>query len=87
MLFDDSHRAPIVEKFRAEGVDGIIAATPTLVPSTSAPALPASSVCPCRCQAPRDRRLRPDGTRLCDSQCGLFATGKVPCRFQVPFTT
>ena len=35
---------------------------------------------------PRDERPEPDGTRLRDSQCGLFATGKVLRRFQVPFT-
>ncbi len=34
----------------------------------------------------RDERPEPDGTRLRDSQCGLFATGKVLRRFQVPFT-
>ena len=35
---------------------------------------------------PRGERPEPDGTRLRDSQCGLFATGKVLRRFQVPFT-
>ena len=36
----------------------------------------------------RERDERPDenGVRLRDSQCGLFATGKVLRRFQVPFT-
>ena len=35
---------------------------------------------------PLDERPEPDGTRLRDTQCGLFATGKVLRRFQVPFT-
>lgn len=35
---------------------------------------------------PRDERPDADGIRLRDSQCGLFATGKVLRRFGVPFT-
>ena len=35
---------------------------------------------------PLDERPEPDGTRLRDTQCGLFATGKVLRRFEVPFT-
>lgn len=35
---------------------------------------------------PRDERPDENGVRLRDSQCGLFATGKVLRRFQVPFT-
>lgn len=35
---------------------------------------------------PRDERPDEKGIRLRDSQCGLFATGKVLRRFGVPFT-
>ncbi|VBB09691.1 Hypothetical protein LUCI_4989 [Lucifera butyrica] len=35
---------------------------------------------------PRDEAPLPDGSRLRDTQCGLFATGKVLRRFNVPFT-
>lgn len=35
---------------------------------------------------PLDERPEADGTRLRDTQCGLFATGKVLRRFQIPFT-
>jgi L-fucose isomerase-like protein len=35
---------------------------------------------------PRDERPDENGIRLRDSQCGLFATGKVLRRFKVPFT-
>ena len=35
---------------------------------------------------PLDERPEPDGVRLRDTQCGLFATGKVLRRFQIPFT-
>jgi len=35
---------------------------------------------------PRDEAPLPDGARLRDSQCGLFATGKILRRFNVPFS-
>jgi L-fucose isomerase-like protein len=35
---------------------------------------------------PRDERPDEKGIRLRDSQCGLFAKGKVLRRFRVPFT-
>lgn len=35
---------------------------------------------------PRDEAPLPDGSRLRDTQCGLFATGKVLRRFNLPFT-
>jgi len=35
---------------------------------------------------PRDEAPLADGSRLRDTQCGLFATGKVLRRFKVPFT-
>ena len=35
---------------------------------------------------PLDERPEPNGVRLRDTQCGLFATGKVLRRFQIPFT-
>ncbi|MGE5557613.1 MAG: L-fucose/L-arabinose isomerase family protein [Bacillota bacterium] len=35
---------------------------------------------------PRDEAPLPDGARLRDTQCGLFATGKVFRRFNLPFT-
>jgi L-fucose isomerase-like protein len=35
---------------------------------------------------PRDEAPQPDGSRLRDTQCGLFATGKVLRRMKTPFT-
>ena len=35
---------------------------------------------------PRDEAPLPDGARLRDTQCGLFASGKVLRRFNLPFT-
>ena len=35
---------------------------------------------------PLDERPDENGVRLRDTQCGLFATGKVLRRFRIPFT-
>src|SRR4030042_3152005 len=35
---------------------------------------------------PRDGKPLDDGTRLRDTQCGLFATSKILQRFNIPFT-
>lgn len=86
LLFDDSHIAPIVEKFRAEGVDGIMLCHANFGTEYVCARLARELGLPVLLWGPRDERPEPDGTRLRDSQCGLFATGKVLRRFQVPFT-
>ena len=86
LLFDDSHIEPIVNKFRAEGVDGIMLCHANLGTEYVGARLARELGRPVLLWGPRDERPGPDGTRLRDSQCGLFATGKVLRRFQVPFT-
>ena len=86
LLFDDSHIAPIVKKFRAEGVDGIMLCHANFGTEYVCARLARELGLPVLLWGPRDERPEPDGTRLRDSQCGLFATGKVLRRFQVPFT-
>ena len=86
LLFDDSHIEPIVKKFRAEGVDGIMLCHANFGTEYVCARLARELGLPVLLWGPRDERPEPDGTRLRDSQCGLFATGKVLRRFQVPFT-
>lgn len=75
----------VVQKFRAEEVDGIFFphvnfGTEDLVCKV------ASAFClPILIGGPRDGELTKEGFRLTDSQCGLFATGKVLRRFGIPF--
>ena len=86
LLYDDSHIEPIVKKFRAEGVDGIMLCHANFGTEYVCARLARELGLPVLLWGPRDERPEPDGTRLRDSQCGLFATGKVLRRFQVPFT-
>ncbi|AEB07712.1 hypothetical protein Corgl_1613 [Coriobacterium glomerans PW2] len=86
LLFDDSHIEPILEKFRVAKVDGILLAHCNFGTEFLCARLARELGKPVLLWGPRDERPEPDGTRLRDTQCGLFATGKVLRRFQVPFT-
>ena len=74
LLYDENDRLKIVEKFRKEKIDDLCA---RLAQDLNVPVL---------LWGPLDERPEPDGVRLRDTQCGLFATGKVLRRYGVPFT-
>lgn len=86
LLYADEDVAKIAAKFRTEHVDGIMLAHCNFGTEYVCARLARELGLPVLLWGPRDERPAPDGTRLRDSQCGLFATGKVLRRFQVPFT-
>jgi L-fucose isomerase-like protein len=86
LLFDESDRLKILEKFRTEQVDGLLLAHCNFGTEYLCARLAKDLGVPVLLWGPLDERPAPDGSRLRDSQCGLFATGKVLRRFQVPFT-
>lgn len=86
LLYDDGDVEKIAEKFRAEGVDGLLLAHCNFGTEYLCVRLAKKLNVPVLLWGPLDERPEPDGVRLRDTQCGLFATGKVLRRFQVPFT-
>lgn len=86
LLYDDGDMQKIVAKFRAEGVEGLFLAHCNFGTEYLCARLAKELNVPVLLWGPRDERPEEDGVRLRDSQCGLFATGKVLRRFQVPFT-
>lgn len=86
LLYDDQDVDKIVAKFKAEGVDGIMLAHCNFGTEYVCARLAKKLGLPVLLWGPLDERPEPDGVRLRDTQCGLFATGKVLRRFQVPFT-
>lgn len=86
LLYDDQDVDKIAAKFRAEGVDGIMLAHCNFGTEYVCARLVKKLGLPVLLWGPLDERPEPDGVRLRDTQCGLFATGKVLRRFQVPFT-
>lgn len=86
LLHDDGDRAKIAAKFGAAGVDGLFFPHANFGTEYEVARLAKDLNVPVLLWGPRDERPDENGVRLRDSQCGLFATGKVLRRFRVPFT-
>ena len=86
LLYDDAGLEKIVAKFRAEKVDGLFLPHANFGTEYECGRLAKALGVPVLLWGPRDERPDANGMRLRDSQCGLFATGKVLRRFKVPFT-
>ena len=86
LLYDDRDLPAIIEKFRREQVDGLFLPHCNFGTEYVCARLAKELNVPVLLWGPRDERPDEKGVRLRDSQCGLFATGKVLRRFQVPFT-
>lgn len=86
LLYDDQDVEKIAEKFEKEGVDGLLLAHCNFGTEYVCARLAKRLGLPVLLWGPLDERPEPDGVRLRDTQCGLFATGKVLRRFRVPFT-
>lgn len=86
LLYDEEGRIRMTEKFKKEGVDGLFIPHTNFGTEYECARLARELNVPVLLWGPRDERPDKNGVRARDSQCGLFATGKVLRRFQVPFT-
>ena len=86
LLHDEADRIRIAEKFKAAGVDGLFFPHGNFGTEYEVARLAKELNVPVLLWGPRDERPDENGVRLRDSQCGLFATGKVLRRFRTPFT-
>jgi L-fucose isomerase-like protein len=86
LLYNDKDLPAIVEKFQRAGVDGVFLPHCNFGTEYVCARLAKTLQVPVLLWGPRDERPDENGIRLRDSQCGLFATGKVLRRFRVPFT-
>lgn len=86
LLYNDADMLKIAEKFKAEKIDGLFLPHCNFGTEHECARLAKELGVPVLLWGPLDERPEPDGTRLRDTQCGLFATGKVLRRFGVPFT-
>ena len=86
LLFDDEGMLKILDKFRREKVDGLFLPHANFGTEYECGRLAKALGVPVLLWGPRDECPDENGMRLRDSQCGLFATGKVLRRFKVPFT-
>lgn len=86
LLYDDEGLEKIIRKFKEEKVDGLFLPHANFGTEYECGRLAKALGVPVLLWGPRDERPDENGSRLRDSQCGLFATGKVLRRFKVPFT-
>lgn len=86
LFYDENDRERIAEKFRKEKIDGLFFPHCNFGTEYVVARLAKELNVPVLLWGPRDERPDENGIRLRDSQCGLFATGKVLRRFKVNFT-
>ncbi|MFC5701998.1 L-fucose/L-arabinose isomerase family protein [Cohnella faecalis] len=87
LLYDDHIGADqIVDRFRKEDVDAVFFPHCNFGTEDTVARVAKAIGKPTLLWGPRDEAPLEDGMRLRDTQCGLFATGKVLRRFNVPFT-
>lgn len=86
LLYDDADVRRIADKFKAAKVDGLFLPHCNFGTEYVCARLAKELGVPVLLWGPLDERPEENGERLRDTQCGLFATGKVLRRFQIPFT-
>lgn len=86
LLHNEKDRIKIAAKFKEKKVDGLFFPHENFGTEYEVARLAKELNVPVLLWGPRDERPDENGIRLRDSQCGLFATGKVLRRFQIPFT-
>jgi L-fucose isomerase-like protein len=86
LLFEVGDIDAAVRKFKQEKVDCIIAPHCNFGSEDIVARVAKEMAVPFLLWGPRDEAPLPDGSRLRDSQCGLFATSKILQRYSVPFS-
>lgn len=87
LLFDnDDHADQIIELFVKEKVDAVFFPHTNFGTENTVCRVAQGVGKPVLLWGPRDEDPLENGMRLRDTQCGLFATGKILRRFNVPFT-
>lgn len=86
LLYNDEDMSRIAEKFKKEKIDGLFLPHCNFGTEYVCARLAKELNVPVLLWGPLDERPEENGVRLRDTQCGLFATGKVLRRFRVPFT-
>lgn len=87
LLYDDDfHADRIIDLFLREKVDAVFFPHTNFGTENTVCRVAQGLGKPVLLWGPRDEDPLEDGCRLRDTQCGLFATGKILRRFNVPFT-
>ena len=86
LLFDERDLPAVIDRMQREKVDGLFFPHCNFGTEDLVAKVAKELGKPVLIWGPRDDAPLADGLRTRDTQCGLFATGKVLRRFNVPFT-
>lgn len=86
LIYDDEGVEKAAKKFKDAEIDGLFIANENFGTEYAVARLAKKLNVPVLLWGPMDEAPAEDGSRLRDTQCGLFAIGKVLRRFKVPFT-
>ena len=86
LVLSDDDISPVVKKFKENNVDCVFSPHCNFGTESAVAKIGSEVGKPFLLWGPRDEAPLQDGSRLRDSQCGLFATSKILQRFNVPFT-
>ncbi len=86
MVRDQAHVDPVVAHFKRAGVDAVFMPHCNFGTEGAVGMIGAKLGVPVLLWGPRDEAPLPDGRRLRDTLCGMFASSKVLHKLNVPFT-
>lgn len=86
LLFSSDEVPKVIDYFRKNGVDAVFSPHCNFGTEDAVALLAKEMGKPFLLWGPRDEDPLPDGSRLRDTQCGLFATSKILRRLCVPFS-
>jgi L-fucose isomerase-like protein len=86
LLFDEADSGKIINKLQQQAIDGVFFPHCNFGSEGLVAKIAKALNKPVLLWGPRDDAPLADGMRTRDTQCGLFATGKVLRRFNIPFS-
>ena len=86
VMYNDDDAEKVIERFRAEKVDAVVIINCNFGNEEIAAQVAGTLNVPTMIWAPMEDEFLPDGSRFCDSQCGMFGVSRILQRNNIPFT-
>ena len=86
VMYNEDDAEKVIERFRAEKVDAVVIINCNFGNEEIAAQVAGALNVPTMIWAPMEDEFLPDGSRFCDSQCGMFGVSRILQRNNIPFT-
>ena len=86
VMYNENDAEKVIERFRAEKVDAVVIINCNFGNEEIAAQVAGALNVPTMIWAPMEDEFLPDGSRYCDSQCGMFGVSRILQRSNIPFT-